>query len=122
MKKTCNNCEWLYEEHCCNGVSDMCTEAVSSDDNCDKWGDRRMSDIAKAIGYLKEPIGKSLDEHAEAIKSAIEALEKQMPSKVINITREYDGNYGSCASCKNIIYDFISPEFCKNCGQKLNWR
>jgi len=56
MKKTCNNCEWLYEEHCCNGVSDMCTEAVSKDDYCDKWGDRRMSDLDKNIDKLKKVV------------------------------------------------------------------
>ena len=37
--------------------------------------------IEKAIEYLKEPIGKSLIEHNEAINLAISALEKQQKIK-----------------------------------------
>ena len=74
----------------------------------------KMNDISKAIGYLKEPIGKSLDEHAEAIESAIEALENQI-YKQPNIEPFAD------------IKDRKFTEFgewlknCYNCGQSLDW-
>lgn len=91
-----------------------------------------MNDIEKAIEYLNSAKEYAKSEHDELISdtekilnvfdTAINALEKQLLKKVINATSEYDGYYGSCASCKNIIYDFTSPAFCKHCGQKLNWR
>lgn len=84
-----------------------------------------MSDVAKAIQVLKsrsEFVAEINIDAKMAYILAIKALEKHMPRKVINVTSEYDGDYGSCASCKNIICDFTSPALCKHCGQKLNWR
>ena len=70
--------------------------------------------IEKAIEYLKEPIGKSLIEHNEAINLAISALEKQVPKKVVKA--EYDYNCPICG------YEYLVDEkFCANCGQKLSW-
>lgn len=53
-----------------------------------------VSDIEKAIEYLKEPIGKPLEVHCKAIKLAIKALEKQIA---------------------------IESLYCNECGQKLDW-
>jgi len=73
-----------------------------------------MNDIERAIEYLKEPIGKSLIEHNEAINLAISALEKQVPKKVVKA--EYDYNCPICG------YEYLVDEkFCANCGQKLSW-
>ena len=47
-----------------------------------------MTDIEKAIEYLKEPIGKPLEVHYKAIKLAISALEKQMALEDVYITLE----------------------------------
>ncbi len=35
--KTCEECKYYYEEHCCNGASDQCTEYVDDNGHCDKW-------------------------------------------------------------------------------------
>lgn len=57
---------------------------------------------------------------------AIEALEKQMPKRVI---RPYKGNY-KCPTCENYIYitdddlyvyGIEPPKYCDECGQALDW-
>lgn len=48
MKKECSTCEFYFEEHCCNGLSDMCTEAVSKDEHCDKWGRQKNERCSKS--------------------------------------------------------------------------
>ena len=58
---------------------------------------------------------------AEAIDVAINALEKQMPKKLIN-TCQYVS--GCCPNCKKYISDWLEyNEFmcCPYCGQKLDW-
>ena len=86
-----------------------------------------MNDIEKAIEYLKEPIGKSLTEHNEAINLAISALEKQTPKKIIY---DYGLNETRCPRC-NIIFGYAYEEdetedmyyapYCYECGQCLDW-
>lgn len=50
-----------------------------------------------------------------AIKTAISALEKQIPKKPI----EYcEGRY-CCPECKGIKYPKVS--YCEHCGQALSW-
>lgn len=61
-----------------------------------------------------------------AIDKALEALQKQIPKKVV----EY-GKYGFKCPCCNedlglekeeiLIYDMIPPKHCDNCGQMLDW-
>ena len=56
-----------------------------------------------------------------AIRMAINALEKQMPKKLIN-TCQYVS--GCCPNCKKYISDWLEyNEFmcCPYCGQKLDW-
>jgi len=100
----------------------------------------KMNDISKAIGYLKEPIGKSLDEHAEAIESAIEALENQIYKQpniepFADIMRMQTCYKVKCPKCGERFFalEFINDkdrkftEFgewlknCYNCGQSLDW-
>lgn len=52
----------------------------------------------------------------------IDALEKQIPKKPKNISTEYDGDYGYCPCCNNMITDFTDMKVCGECGQKLDWR
>ncbi|WP_154440367.1 hypothetical protein [Tissierella pigra] len=35
--KICENCKWIYKEHCSNGRSDKCCESVSENDTCLEW-------------------------------------------------------------------------------------
>lgn len=62
-------------------------------------------------------------EHIESVKVAINALEKQIPKKVVT-----DKNIYICPNCgANVetdcgddMLDYIL-NFCDNCGQKLDW-
>lgn len=56
-----------------------------------------------------------------------EALEKQIPKKVISII--YRGDY-KCPTCENYIditdddlyvYEIEPPKYCDECGQALDW-
>jgi hypothetical protein len=55
--------------------------------------------------------GKSLD-------MAIEALEKQIPKKVVDMIHRPNGFYGKCqvCGCSN-----ARMQFCQRCGHKLDW-
>ena len=57
----------------------------------------------------------------EALTMAINALEKQMPKKLIN-TCQYVS--GCCPNCKKYISDWLEYDkfmCCPYCGQKLDW-
>lgn len=66
----------------------------------------------------------------EVRKAAIDALEKQIPRKVNNLSEMYFdfgvgkkikvGAYGNCPNC-NYNIDIVS-KYCTRCGQKLDWR
>lgn len=47
--KTCETCEYYYEEHCVNGSSDYCTEPVSEDDGCGDWEEVRNEKDSSTI-------------------------------------------------------------------------
>ena len=81
------------------------------------------------------------DEEYLAMKYAVEALEKQIPKKPIELfgthaIYDYDGNYldqvdittFKCPICNDIlaigeisITDCNELYYCNNCGQKLSW-
>ena len=89
----------------------------------------------KAIKFFNEEIRrleiapkingcKMTDEWAEQIeicKTAKSAIEKQIPKKVSNITQEYNGNYGECPNCKRVVCDFEDYQYCRSCGQAIDW-
>lgn len=59
-----------------------------------------------------------------AFRTAIEALEKQIPKEVS--TMEYRNDYDwTCNSCdttfKYIRYTADKPMYCPNCGQAIKW-
>nr|DAF81547.1 MAG TPA: hydrogenase/urease nickel incorporation protein [Caudoviricetes sp.] len=67
-------------------------------------------------------------DHKEAVKTAIQALEKQIPMKptpidyekyidVIDNAKFLKGAFW-CPNCKHVVH---SGSFCKDCGQKLDW-
>ena len=60
----------------------------------------------------------------EVCKTAIEALEKQLPKKVKNVSDAYSytiGEYriGKCPNCENEVSDVINV--CLKCRQNLDW-
>lgn len=59
--------------------------------------------------------------YAAAFETAVEALEKQIPNKPLDVVEEYDGDYGRCPSCNRMASDFHDFKFCRSCGQALDW-
>ena len=72
---------------------------------------------------------KALTDGIEAVKFAIQALEKQIPKKPI--MKQYFENleeeYLCCPTCGEILTDRIPSDnktfyfHCMNCGQKFDW-
>ena len=61
--------------------------------------------------------------YKNSLRMAINALEKQIPKKPLNITKVKDGNkyvglIGKCPCCNDIVDE--SNIIC-DCGQKLDW-
>ena len=63
------------------------------------------------------------DEMYDTAQMAINALEKQIPKKPISVTSVENSMYVKCPTCKltTVLYDGCIMEYCKNCGQKLDW-
>lgn len=83
-------------------------------------------EIKMAIESLKaERDMRLIHATTSALTLGIEALEKQLPKKVINTTTAKDGNQtlssiGKCPCCKQIISEDTETFIC-DCGQKLVW-
>ena len=85
-----------------------------------------MTEIEETIKSLKEMFPKGLceDDEYKMAQVAIQALEKQIPKKVIFVhpLQENDGGDYMCPSCKTgtvlNAYGHIS-DYCPYCGQKL---
>ena len=86
----------------------------------------------EAISIIKCAIGEvewnyPLD-YAEAFEVAIEALEKQVPKKPLDICTPVV-TWGTCPVCKGELIKlgnrpnrvFKSNAYCMDCGQKLDW-
>ena len=63
-------------------------------------------------------------DYSIAFKTAVEALEKQIPKKLVVVGEEYtfgkdewEKDY-ECPSCGN---PYADDSFCSCCGQKLDW-
>lgn len=75
------------------------------------------------------PLNTTKEELAEAMRIAIQALEKQMPKKPI--MKQYFENleeeYLCCPTCGEILTDRMPADnktfyfHCMNCGQKFDW-
>ena len=78
--------------------------------------------IEQALSWfkLRTKISKS-DIFKQYGKVAITALEKQIPKKTIDTEREYDGYYGICPNCRNVVNDDRDFRYCNMCGQSLDW-
>ena len=64
------------------------------------------------------PLNTTKEELAEAMRMAIQALEKQIPKKPKE--RDCIGFYTlACPVCKCALY--LYEPYCDNCGKKLDW-
>lgn len=79
-------------------------------------------------GFGQGPNESSLvyDTRKRNAQLAINALEKQIPKKPINV----ENHYYECPCCKRdlgisdddiFVYDEPKPQYCSNCGQALDW-
>lgn len=101
---------------------------------------KRMTNV-EAIGFLEGLYHFADDVECAALNMAIEALEKQIPKKVIDhdyCIAEYDDSgcqiggiflcRYECPTCNNTIAngeleksDLWDIRFCQNCGQAIDW-
>lgn len=71
------------------------------------------------------------ENQTEIMGITIEALEKQIPKKVLNIHKskcsediEFNGEdtlYGNCPNCKGFTMNLWCHRNCGDCGQALDW-
>ena len=54
----------------------------------------------------------------EAVRLSLEALEKQVAKKPVDVIARINGKYGKCPSCKCNV---LRMPYCERCGQKLDW-
>jgi len=74
-----------------------------------------------AINYLKYPIGRSINDHEEAVKIAVSAIEKQIVKLVRPTTQTALCDCGICPNCLKEIEYRYSKNICEYCGQYLIW-
>ena len=102
------------------GATDFANEMLSVLSVCRVTGNDMTN--KEAIEYLLDPIGKDLKVHDEAVRIALDAIEKQIPQKPI-------GEYRSvlhyiCPNCNctvKLYYDSPIFPYCKHCGQAIDW-
>ena len=74
-------------------------------------------DIKEAIAHAKEQKEIFGGTHKEFLNIAIEALEKQIPMKIVNRGDEHN-KYGHC-KCEAFAVDI--HKYCPKCGQAMDW-
>ena len=75
------------------------------------------------IQAIPEKIWNQMDKsEEEAIKIAVEALEKQIPMNVVNFENACD-TYGDCPRCgeSHWFEGDDAFKYCPECGQALDW-
>lgn len=81
----------------------------------------------KAMKFYKEKLYNGIfNQFISAFDIAIEALEKQIPKKVDEYKVFEDGAFYNidfvCPACgRAVIGQPYEPDFCKHCGQALDW-
>ena len=59
------------------------------------------------------------DKIQEAMDMGIEAIEKQIPKKVISASNDEDDfDYGMCPTCNQKM---VWGDYCTFCGQRIDW-
>lgn len=73
----------------------------------------------EAIEYLIDPRGKGWEEYEEAIKIAVDAIEKQIPKEPLKFK-----TFNLCPNCHRLEYirqrDALETH-CGFCGQAIDW-
>ena len=56
----------------------------------------------------------------EACKMGIQALEKQIPKKIVRFNENFYTFY-TCPDCMKYFNGMVKPRYCSGCGQALDW-
>ena len=56
----------------------------------------------------------------EACKMGIQALEKQVPKKIVRFNENFYTFY-TCPDCMKYFNGMVKPRYCSGCGQALDW-
>lgn len=64
------------------------------------------------------PLNTTKEELIEAMKIAIQALEKQIPKKALN---KKDALFANCPNCGRVQNSVWNKTYCGDCGKKLDW-
>lgn len=78
----------------------------------------------QAISLLGNIAGWDIDsgergnDKREATKLAIDALEKQVPKKIVTGKSTY--GMSACPAC-SLLLPIVNMDFCNHCGQALDW-
>lgn len=78
---------------------------------------RQQFSMWNSVGDREKPNSKEII----AFKIAIEALNKQIAKKAINITITPSYIQGTCPNCNTLRLKNTMTIFCPNCGQKIDW-
>lgn len=55
---------------------------------------------------------------AEAVRIAIDALEKQIPKSPMSVKKRINAVYAKCPVC---LCSTVKMPFCERCGQAIDW-
>lgn len=81
--------------------------------------------IGKGVNATVEYSKSSYSEYVMALDKAISALEKQTPKKPVFKNKAFFNFSGYCCpSCNRHIKsmnDPLQPDYCRDCGQALDW-
>lgn len=115
------HCAYQDDDNCPNDGGDGCLKGVML------WLESEVKEITTAKEAIEQLKSNAYGDYInlsdlQAIDIAISALEKQAPKKVLNISNEYDGEYGHCPCCNHSVYSFREFRRCNKCGQALDWK
>lgn len=84
----------------------------------------RTRQMCRSIdGELEDGETQVYKDRFQAVNMAIEAVKRQIPTKVRGISVTHEGYVGNCPLCGNFITYLENKRFCNkdDCGQALKW-
>lgn len=70
----CKDCKWFYEEHCANGLSDMCTEMMGDYNSCE-YSEKGKMTQNETIDFLWQEL-KKRNFVEESMRGAVKILKE----------------------------------------------
>ena len=129
VKETVHQCWGVKDPFVISNIDQECTEYEYKRNNC-----KKEVAVQDAVSHYK--YGISHDIFSEPVttyaKMSVEALEKQIPKKVVSYSDD-ESDHVYCPCChecigsNDIIYDEFycrgfAPMYCQECGQAMIWK